>query len=78
MAQSAVARPRLVVHLRASTDSGRLGCGAVGIDSGVLAGIFRELLTTTFASAFEQVAFATTDWSQKQRFIGPFRRAFGW
>ena len=42
-----------------------------------MAGIFRELRTTTFASAVEQMAFATTDWSQKQRFIGPFRRAFG-
>jgi uncharacterized protein (TIGR02452 family) len=55
---------------------GAWGCGAFGIDSSVIAGIFYELLTTTFAKAFEMVVFAITDWSEEQRFIGPFRDAF--
>jgi uncharacterized protein (TIGR02452 family) len=55
---------------------GAWGCGAFGIDTVVMAGIFRELLTTRFADAFERVAFAITDWSDEQRFIGPFRDAF--
>ena len=41
-----------------------------------MARIFHELLTTTFAQAFEVVVFAITDWSEEQRFIGPFRDAF--
>jgi hypothetical protein len=37
---------------------------------------FNDLLTTTFAQAFEIVVFAITDWSDEQRFIGPFKRVF--
>lgn len=55
---------------------GAWGCGAFGIQSVVMAGIFHDLLTTTFAGAFEAVVFAITDWSEDQRFIGPFRKAF--
>lgn len=54
---------------------GAWGCGAFGLDPVVMAGIFHELLTTTFAEAFEIVVFAITDWSEEQRFIGPFKRA---
>lgn len=55
---------------------GAWGCGAFGISGTVMAEIFRELLTTTFAPAFELVTFAITDWSEEQRFIGPFRQVF--
>lgn len=55
---------------------GAWGCGAFGIPSIVMAGIFHELLATTFAKAFELVTFAITDWSEEQRFIGPFRQVF--
>jgi len=55
---------------------GAWGCGAFGIETLVMADIFYELLTTTFARAFEEIVFAITDWSEDQRFIGPFREAF--
>jgi len=55
---------------------GAWGCGAFGIQSAVMAAIFAELLATTFAEAFELVAFAIADWSEEQRFIGPFENAF--
>jgi uncharacterized protein (TIGR02452 family) len=55
---------------------GAWGCGAFGIESAVMAGIFHALLTTTFAEAFEIVVFAITDWSDDQRFIAPFRSTF--
>lgn len=55
---------------------GAWGCGAFGIEPAVMAGIFHEWLTTTFARAFERVVFAITDWSEDRRFIGPFADAF--
>ena len=55
---------------------GAWGCGAFGIETIVMARIFHELLTTTFATAFELLTFAITDWSDEQRFIGPFRKVF--
>jgi uncharacterized protein (TIGR02452 family) len=65
-----------VHHGRRRLILGAWGCGTFGIESVVIAGIFHELLTTTFAQAFEMVVFAITDWSEEQRFIGPFRDAF--
>jgi uncharacterized protein (TIGR02452 family) len=55
---------------------GAWGCGAFGIETVVMARIFHELLATTFATAFELVIFAITDWSEEQRFIGPFQEIF--
>jgi uncharacterized protein (TIGR02452 family) len=55
---------------------GAWGCGAFGIETVVMARIFHELLATTFATAFELVTFAITDWSEEKRFIGPFQEIF--
>lgn len=55
---------------------GAWGCGAFGIESRVMADIFHTLLTSTFARAFEQIAFAITDWSEERKFIAPFRATF--
>lgn len=56
---------------------GAWGCGAFGIDPAVMANIFHYWLTKDFARAFETIVFAITDWSEDQRFIGPFRDRFG-
>ena len=42
----------------------------------MMAGIFGEALKK-FGGAFAEVAFAVTDWSLEQRFIGPFQHVFG-
>jgi uncharacterized protein (TIGR02452 family) len=55
---------------------GAWGCGVFGNDCGMIAGLFREALTTQFAGAFARVVFAILDTSREQRFIGPFREAF--
>jgi uncharacterized protein (TIGR02452 family) len=55
---------------------GAWGCGAFENDGRVIAGLFYNALTTRFAGAFDQVVFAITDWSDDERFIGPFRRQF--
>lgn len=41
-----------------------------------MAGLFKKALEENFSGAFEQVIFAITDWSEDDRFIGPFVRAF--
>ena len=64
------------VLLSATAILGAWGCGAFGIETAVMAGIFYELLTGTFAGAFQEIVFAITDWSEEQRFIGPFRQVF--
>jgi uncharacterized protein (TIGR02452 family) len=56
---------------------GAWGCGAFGIDPGLMAAVFHEQLAGPFEGAFRTVVFAITDWSAEQRFIGPFRRQFG-
>ncbi len=56
---------------------GAWGCGAFGNDSNEIAKLFREALEYNFYGAFEHVVFAITDWSEDERFIGPFARAFG-
>jgi uncharacterized protein (TIGR02452 family) len=55
---------------------GAWGCGAFGLDSNMMAGIFREALKGPFSGAFEEIVFAITDWSDDEQFIGPFRRVF--
>ncbi len=56
---------------------GAWGCGAFGNDGEVIAGLFRQALEERFCGAFAEVVFAVTDWSEDERFIGPFTRAFG-
>lgn len=56
---------------------GAWGCGAFGNDGELVAQLFRRSLEVDFRGAFEHVVFAVTDWSNDQRFIGPFSRAFG-
>ena len=56
---------------------GAWGCGAFGNNTQEIAALFREALIGEFQHAFERVVFAITDWSNEERFIGPFRREFG-
>ena len=56
---------------------GSWGCGAFGIEIGVMAGIFHEALTSDFQGVFERVVFAITDWSPERRFSGAFATVFG-
>jgi len=44
-------------------------------DSEEVADLFREALQCHLPGAFAQVVFAILDWSEEQRFFGPFRRA---
>jgi uncharacterized protein (TIGR02452 family) len=55
---------------------GAWGCGAFGLDPGMMAGIFHDALMNPFRGVFDEVVFAVTDWSLEQRFIGPFQRMF--
>jgi uncharacterized protein (TIGR02452 family) len=55
---------------------GAWGCGAFGNDGNLVAQLFRKSLEVDFRGAFEHVVFAITDWTNDQRFIGPFNRAF--
>ena len=55
---------------------GAWGCGAFGLDAGMMAAIFRAALDGPFRGVFDEVVFAITDWSSDERFIGPFRDAF--
>jgi uncharacterized protein (TIGR02452 family) len=55
---------------------GAWGCGAFGLDPAMMAGLFRDALDGPFSSVFDEVVFAITDWSEEERTIGPFRRAF--
>jgi hypothetical protein len=41
-----------------------------------VAGIFRDVLLGAYRGVFDEIAFAITDSSPDERFIGPFRRAF--
>ncbi|MEO7891072.1 MAG: TIGR02452 family protein [Vicinamibacterales bacterium] len=56
---------------------GAWGCGAFGLDSEMMARIFRDALAGPFHGVFDEIVFAVTDWSPEQRFIGPFQRTFG-
>lgn len=55
---------------------GAWGCGAFGNDGEVIAALFREALEKDFQGAFSRVVFAIADWSDDERYIGPFSRAF--
>jgi hypothetical protein len=42
----------------------------------MMAGIFAEALKEV-GGAFNEIAFAITNWSPEQRFMGPFHHVFG-
>jgi uncharacterized protein (TIGR02452 family) len=56
---------------------GAWGCGVFGNDSQEIAELFREALAQPFRGVFARVVFAILDWSEEQRFIGPFLKIFG-
>jgi len=56
---------------------GAWGCGAFGNDGYEIAGLFKRALDENFVGAFENIIFAITDWSEADRFIGPFREVLG-
>ena len=64
-------------HEHKSLVLGAWGCGAFGNDGNEIAKLFRKALEENFRGAFEYVLFAITDWSEDERFIGPFKRSFG-
>lgn len=64
-------------HGHRSLVLGAWGCGAFGNDGDQIAGLFRQALEAQYRGAFDHVLFAITDWSEDERFIGPFLRAFG-
>ena len=64
-------------HGHRSLVLGAWGCGAFGNDGDQIAGLFRRALETEYQGAFDHVLFAITDWSEDEKYIGPFRRAFG-
>ncbi len=55
---------------------GAWGCGAFGLNPGLIARIFRDALAGPFRGVFKEVVFAVIDKSDEERFIGPFKRAF--
>jgi uncharacterized protein (TIGR02452 family) len=64
-------------HGHKSLVLGAWGCGAFGNDGNEIAKLFRKALEENFRGAFEYVLFAITDWSEDERFIGPFKRNIG-
>jgi len=64
-------------HGHRSLVLGAWGCGAFGNDGNQIAGLFRQALEENFRGAFDHVLFAITDWSEDERFIGPFLKTFG-
>jgi uncharacterized protein (TIGR02452 family) len=56
---------------------GAWGCGAFGNDGDQIAGLFRQALEDHYQEAFDHVLFAITDWSEDEKYIGPFLRTFG-
>ncbi|MGB5198045.1 MAG: TIGR02452 family protein [Candidatus Deferrimicrobium sp.] len=64
-------------HGHKSLVLGAWGCGAFGNDGNDIARLFRKALEENFRGAFEHVLFAITDWSEDERYIGPFKRVFG-
>jgi uncharacterized protein (TIGR02452 family) len=65
-----------VAHGHDAAVLGAWGCGVFGNDTEEVAGLFRQALDGPARGVFDRVVFAVTDWSDEQRFIGPFRRAF--
>jgi uncharacterized protein (TIGR02452 family) len=55
---------------------GAWGCGVFGNDCREVAELFHHALSNRFRGVFRRVVFAVVDWSEEQRFIGPFLKAF--
>lgn len=55
---------------------GAWGCGDFGNNGYEVAEMFKKAFEENFAHAFEHVIFAIVDWSNDDRFIGPFREVF--
>lgn len=66
-----------VAHGHDSIVLGAWGCGAFGCNGEEIAGLFRKALDENFRGAYKGVAFAIVDWSDEQKFIGPFDKVFG-
>jgi len=64
------------LHAHDTLVLGAWGCGVFGNDPTEVAGLFHDALHGAFAGAFRHVAFAVLDWSEEERFIGPFMRRF--
>lgn len=43
----------------------------------LIAGLFRQALEVNYLGFFDHVLFAITDWSEDDKYIAPFLRAFG-
>ena len=63
-------------HGHDSAVLGAWGCGVFKNEPGLLADLFRKALTAEFAGAFSRVVFAVLDWSEEEKFIGPFKKRF--
>ncbi|MBI3243693.1 MAG: TIGR02452 family protein [Chloroflexi bacterium] len=55
---------------------GAWGCGAFGNDANQIAGLFSKALRSNFQGVYLMVVFAILDFSDEEKFIGPFRKAF--
>jgi uncharacterized protein (TIGR02452 family) len=55
---------------------GAWGCGVFGNDSREIADLFQQAFADNFRGIFRRVVFAILDWSEEQRFIGPFAALF--
>lgn len=55
---------------------GAWGCGAFGLEPGMMAHIFHDALHGAFHGVFEEIVFAVADWSPERMFIGPFEQLF--
>lgn len=63
-------------HGHASLVLGAWGCGAFGNDGYEIAEVFRLVLEEEFPGVFKHIVFAITDWSDDNKFIGPFIQVF--
>jgi uncharacterized protein (TIGR02452 family) len=55
---------------------GAWGCGAFQNDAGIIANLFKKAFSNEVCGVYARVVFAIVDWSDEQRFIGPFSAAF--
>jgi uncharacterized protein (TIGR02452 family) len=55
---------------------GAWGCGVFRNDPAEIAELFRQALAGEFKGIFARVVFAVVDWSDEERFIGPFKKTF--
>jgi len=65
-----------VAHQHEDLILGAWGCGVFGNDCQEIAEAFQQALADDFRDVFAQAIFAILDWSQEQRFIGPFLGTF--